>query len=83
MIFANGSLYVGNWLADQFDGKGRFIDLDRKQVYEGKFKRGQKEGQGRITQLSGTSYDGEWKNDKRHGRGVFKFTDGEEYDGGW
>ena len=42
-------------------------------IYEGEFKNGLRDGQGKTINPNGNSYEGEWRNNLRHGKGVFKW----------
>ena len=41
-------------------------------VYEGGFKRGEREGRGVYKSANGDKYDGIWRRDKYEGRGTFR-----------
>lgn len=49
--------------------------------YEGEWKRGRFDGQGKLTSPSGWSYVGEFKEGKRNGRGTYILPDGGKYEG--
>ena len=49
---ANGSVYEGDWKADQRTGKGKFTQADGS-VYEGDFLNDQRTGKGKITFANG------------------------------
>lgn len=52
-------------------------------IYEGEWKDGKKNGQGKCTYVDGEIYDGEWKDDKKHGHGKFIWSSGNIYEGKW
>jgi hypothetical protein len=52
------------------DGKGLMIWPDHSR-YEGEFKSGKIEGQGKKEFTNGNKYVGDWKSDAMHGHGVW------------
>lgn len=52
-------------------------------VYEGEFREGAKEGEGKLIYSNGAEYIGTWVADCAEGRGVMKYAEGEEYEGDW
>lgn len=51
--------------------------------YEGEFKMGQRNGQGKYTWPDGGIYEGGFKNGKRHGQGKQTHPEGDVYTGEW
>lgn len=47
-----------------------------KNMYEGMFMNGKKEGQGTYKYSNGNIFKGNWANGNRHGKGTFKYFDG-------
>ena len=52
-------------------------------VYEGYWKSGLRDGQGKYTWTNGDVYDGQWMQDKRHGQGNYTWNDGSIYKGNY
>mgnify|MGYP001172452313 CR=1 FL=1 len=50
-------------------------------LYEGYFKNDVKEGEGKLTYVSGDVYQGSWKTDRASGFGVLKYRSGDTYTG--
>jgi hypothetical protein len=75
-----GSYYKGetvNGLADGFGiAKGR-------DLYEGYFRVGKRDGKGKYSWSSGEVYEGFWNDDNKNGWGINTWPSGEVYDGEW
>lgn len=54
-----------------------------KDVYQGSFKEGNKEGKGVYTFADGGVYTGNYKKDLRHGYGTLTYSNGNIYKGQW
>lgn len=67
--FANGDLYVGSWLANQFHGHGRYFFEDGTAL-EGNFKYGMKHGKFKRQLPSGELDIIRYENDNVVGQGV-------------
>lgn len=52
-------------------------------MYEGEFKNGLKNGQGKYKYATGDTYEGTFLNDLKHGQGKMEFQNGDKYQGGW
>jgi len=52
-------------------------------VYEGSWKGGLRDGQGKYTWTNNDVYDGQWSHDQRHGLGVYVWHDGSKYVGNY
>ena len=52
-------------------------------VYEGYFKNGKREGNGKTIAWDGGIYEGDYVNDLKNGKGKFTFDDESVYDGDW
>lgn len=59
-----------------FDGKGAYIDDDNGWEYEGEFKNGRLNGEGKITLTSGTTYEGKFSENQLHGQGKITYSAG-------
>jgi hypothetical protein len=70
--------FVNN-LADGDDCR----QVDNDGTYEGAMRKGQREGRGKLTGVTGHTYEGQWKSGAKHGEGVMKYADGQEYSGTW
>lgn len=49
--------------------------------YEGYWKNGQRNGQGKHTYTEGGCYEGEFLDDRRHGHGKYTYPDGSVFEG--
>lgn len=52
-------------------------------VYEGEWKNGLRDGQGKYTWTNGDTYTGAWFEDKRNGQGLYIWHDGSKYKGNY
>jgi hypothetical protein len=82
LSFANGVVYFGQWLDDQYDGRGNWTSPDGS-WYEGQFRGGVKAGRGEMIYSDGSKYDGDWLDGFRHGQGKYTEVDGTTYVGEW
>jgi hypothetical protein len=82
-LFANRSVYDGQWIEDKMNGFGRFDDFVNKDVYLGKWKDNYREGFGECRYENQDVYLGKWKRDMRDGRGVMKLQSGAVIDSIW
>ena len=82
MNWSNGSIYDGDWVADNRSGKGVFTwpNGDR---YEGNWKDDCRSGLGVITWMNGASFKGMFRDGKRHGKGIDIKADGTVTEGVW
>ena len=87
---ANNSFYVGDWAADQPNGKGEHVwkeigasnpYLQTFNRYVGDFKDGMRHGRGTFFYATGASYRGDWRNNLKQGDGTFVYEDGTVYTG--
>ena len=86
MVFADGSVYEGDWINRQRTGQGVQFFLKSSVLgapikYTGEFKDGTFSGFGTMLQVSGISYTGTWTHGRRNGRGKLVFADGAIYEG--
>jgi hypothetical protein len=61
--------YIGQWLNDFRQGKGKIFDKNNTLIYEGDFVKDKFEGNGKYIFSNGDYYIGEFLNDVRHGKG--------------
>lgn len=52
-------------------------------IYEGNWKEGKYNDEGKMFYANGDIYEGFWKNGKANGYGVMKYSNGDVYDGIW
>lgn len=52
-------------------------------LYEGDFKDGQQDGNGRMIHTNKDIYEGKWKSGMAEGKGVITLFDGQKYTGKW
>ena len=83
------STYKGEFIDNCFEGKGEQIfenyenGKNIKIKYEGEFKRGKRNGNGKLIYDNGNIYEGAFIDDNFEGEGIFKWKDGREYNGQW
>lgn len=74
--YGKGS-YVGEFLDGKFHGYGRLelpISFTARNIYQGNWKNGLRDGRGTHWNGKGNLYIGQWSNDKRHGQGTYAFN---------
>jgi hypothetical protein len=77
--------YEGQWLQDQWHGRGTQISLDvlSQYTYIGDFKHGDIHGKGTMKWADGRIYEGEWRAGERHGHGLYVDHKGRQKLGHW
>ena len=74
--------FVGYFKNDLQNGKGMQYDSKKnKVIYEGNFKNGVRDGEGKMFFQNGDSYEGNFVNDVRQGHGVYHFKSGATWEG--
>ena len=81
VIFPDGGRYTGEFRGKTFHGQGTFESAGT--VYEGNFKYGRFDGQGKMTFYNGSSYEGEFSGGIANGQGRMVLTDGKVIEGIW
>jgi hypothetical protein len=75
--FTNGDTYQGDFVNEQFHGKGVYTDKNGD-IYEGDFVKGNLEGHGKhILVTKEVAYKGDYKQGKPHGKGALIGIDGD------
>ena len=93
MVYANGDVYVGQWVADRRHGEGK-MDYASGDVYVGQWEAGMHLTGRRKYVGTGHVYDGEWLDDVPHGHGRMTYgsdwqegnasmREGDVYEGPW
>ncbi|KOO21582.1 radial spoke head 1-like protein [Chrysochromulina tobinii] len=83
LTLANGSLYEGEFKADEYHGLGRKMDKNGD-GFEGEFCSGVMHGEGTMWYASGDVYKGTWQHGLYSGHGVYKeASSGDQYSGEW
>lgn len=82
-IWANGSIYRGEWFGNKPDGEGEYKWVDGAR-YVGHFDMGNRSGEGTFYYITGERYEGEFKMGLRSGKGALYDIDGNlSFDGKW
>ena len=82
MIFLNeGVFYVGYWDNGRQYRRGKVFDDNNNLIYEGQYKKGQKDGNGIYYYPNGEKYEGKFCNGIREGKGTFYWKDGSRWEG--
>ena len=81
LVIFNKVQYIGNFIDDIPNGKGKMINLLDGSEYEGEIVQGKKEGKGILKFKDGTVYEGEFKDDNFNGNGTMKYYNGRKYEG--
>lgn len=82
MVYADGSFYFGQFVADKREGVGYLRSPDGKISFTGQFVADRREGRGVWRDENrGESYDGHFERDKMHGFGKQHAVDGSTYEG--
>ena len=64
------------------DGKGRMTWTTTGDIYEGSFRHGARDGNGRMTYKNGDTFQGIYRDDQREGHGVYHYLkENRTYDG--
>lgn len=84
--YARTGQYLGDWKANQYDGKGTFESANGTR-YVGDWVAGKREGSGTLwVKVKGElhkRYVGQWSENHPHGRGVYYYPNGDNYSGEW
>ena len=75
--------YEGEWLAGVPCGKGWYTSIDGTFSYEGYWRDGRYEGEGKLTWSDGTVYEGMFSDGQRGGQGRYQDVSGGWYNGAW
>ena len=78
LILENGEIYIGEFLDNYANGKGKsYYDKDNLR-YEGDFKKGKMEGNGKYICENGNYYIGEFAKDYFNGKGIVYYKNGDK-----
>jgi hypothetical protein len=72
--------YCHNYYRQIFEN---YDNKNKKIIYEGEFKKGKRNGKGKLIFDDENIYEGSFNNDNFDGDGCFKWKDGREYKGQW
>ena len=81
-VFADGSVYEGEWIDGKRMGKGKWI-LPDSSIYNGNWKNDTRQGWGVMEYEDGRLYRGTWHADTFHGKGTLIYPDSSIYQGDW
>lgn len=78
ITYQDGSIYEGEAKDENYNGEGKFIDLSKKETYEGIFLNHLYEGKGKITYETGdiAIFEGNFKEGKKEGNARIVRRDG-------
>ena len=76
---ADGSLYIGQWLGGERQGKGTRVV--KGQIQEGYWRQDKLSGKGRVIYSNGNVYCGQLNHHKHEGKGILIWPDGRRYAG--
>lgn len=71
MSYHNGDFYRGEWVNGLQEGRGFQSYYLLKSKYEGEWKKGECNGQGKYTEPNESYYIGYFKDGKKHGKGEY------------
>ncbi|CAD8142794.1 unnamed protein product [Paramecium pentaurelia] len=77
-----GNIYIGEWLDQMPDGKGKYTFSDQS-FYYGEFSKGCLHGRGEFKSKEGNIYRGQWYNNRMQGQGSYIYNNGCKYEGFW
>ena len=80
-IMPNNVKYIGYFKNNKSEGLGKFININKQDIYYGEFSNDQANGFGIYRHKNESIYYGEWKNDLRENIGIEKWQDKAEYKG--
>src|SRR5574343_1875170 len=75
-LYANGTVYEGDWRNGEMHGKGEYTYANGS-VYYGDWRDGKERGKGRLTLVKGTVYYGDWRDGRLHGKGEYTYASGD------
>ena len=82
ITWPSGSKYMG-MVTNKGEREGQGIQTwSNGHIYNGEFKKDQRDGPGRMQGNDGI-YTGGWESNSRHGRGSMVWPNGAKYDGEW
>ena len=83
MIFQKEeAFYVGYWDNGRQYKKGKVFDMNNNNlIYDGEYKKGNRDGKGVYYYKNGERYEGKFKNGLREGKGIFFWKDGNRWEG--
>jgi len=83
MYRSSGDIYIGEWKNGVFEGHGTYYfladNIAKDEIFEGRFKDGDRNGQGTLTFSNGVKGVGIWINGKLNGPSVLYNENGSVY----
>ena len=83
MVYANKSVYDGEWKDGLWHGDGTLSTGSGGEAYDGEWIKGKRDGLGHQSDSNGNKYIGEWKDGYRDGVGSFTHHSGWTVEGQW
>ena len=79
MTLKNNDIYIGAFLNDKFNGKGKYIWKDINKEYEGDFVEGKMHGNGFLKWGNYMFYKGQFNSGVKEGKGEFGYINGNTF----
>lgn len=79
--YPNGEFYEGEFVDDEFEGKGKFVS--EQMTYDGCWKMGYAHGKGKEVWKSGAVFQGSFFYGVKTGNGNYLWENGNSYKGTW
>ena len=72
----SGDKYEGEFMDDQYNGAGKYMNATGKVIYEGEYRNGKRNGRGKLFLGNGEYYHGMFLNDLMSGKGTLYYENG-------
>lgn len=82
-VLPDGTVYEGQFFADQKRGKGVLTWPDNESYYDGEWRNDKFQGKGKLKWEDGRTYIGSFHDDNLDGKGTMFCPDGRKYHGDW
>lgn len=82
-VLPDGTVYEGQFVADQKRGKGKLTWPGGESFYEGEWRHDKYQGKGKLQWDDGRTYEGLFHDGNLDGKGTMICKDGRKYHGDW